>query len=161
MRSSPWVQSLIANPSAAILGTILADAVIAGTDERQPAWTTFVVTAITLVVFWLTHIYTQAIGQHLRARGRPVMALRTLAGHELAVIEGGVPTLILLALGALHLLEEDLAVNLAMWAGVAALFGWGALAGYRRDPGWKAPLLAGALGGVLGVFVVVLKALVH
>ena len=66
------------------------------------------------------------------------------------------PTLLLL-LGAIGLLNEPLAVQLALWTGVVQLFGWGIEVGRRRGRAWLATLLAGLINGAFGLVIIVLE----
>jgi len=63
--------------------------------------------------------------------------------------------------GALGLLNEPLAVRLALWTGVAQLFAWGIEVGRRRRKAWPAALLAGLINGAFGLVIVILEVLLH
>jgi hypothetical protein len=72
------------------------------------------------------------------------------------------PTLLLL-LGAIGLLNEALAVQLALWTGVVQLFGWGIESRWAADaaePGWRR-YSAGLINGAFGLVIIVLEVLLH
>lgn len=59
------------------------------------------------------------------------------------------------------MLEEALAVGLALWNGVVQLVGWGIDVGRRRGQGWPAALLTGLVNGAFGVMIVLLEVQLH
>jgi hypothetical protein len=70
-------------------------------------------------------------------------------------------SVVFLLLGALGLLDEELAVQLALWNGVVQLLGWGIDVGRRRGQAWPAALLVGLLNGAFGVAIIILEVLLH
>jgi len=153
--STPWARRrarLAANPGGAIYGTIVATAVIAAAGQHQPAGIVLAETVVTLLVFWLAHVYAQVLSQ-------PVRNVPATMGRELALLEAPAPSVLLLLLAALGLLGKGLAVNLALATAVAALVWWGVLTARRLGRAWPAALFAGAVDGVLGVVIIALKAL--
>jgi hypothetical protein len=137
--------------AGAIYGTIVATAVIAGTARHRPPGRVLALTLATLVVFWLAHVYAAALSPYLRGATRLRWATVTGAlAEEQPMLAAPAPSLLLLLLGALGVLGDQLAENLALWAGVAQLVGWGAT--YARLQGWRwhVALVAGAVNGMLG-----------
>lgn len=152
-----------ANLAGAIYGVITATAVIAATSAHgESIVATLAGTVATLVVFWLAHVYAEVLAHHLSGGHRPSMAVvRAALVKQLPVIEAPAPSVLLLLLGALGLLEPVRAVNLALWTGVAQLAAWGIA--YARQQGWpwSVAAVAGVINGGLGASVIVLKALIH
>jgi hypothetical protein len=70
-------------------------------------------------------------------------------------------SILFLFLGALGLLNEPLAVSLALWTGVAQLVGWGIDVGRRRGRAWPAALLIGLINGAFGVVIIILEVQLH
>jgi hypothetical protein len=146
----------------AIYGTIAAMAVIAGAARDPGHGKLLSLTVATLFVFWLAHVYAQALAHHLRgARRLEWGAVRAAMVEELPLLVGPAPLLALLALERLGVLEATLAVRLALWLGVAELVGWGIA--YARRQGWSplTALTAGAVNGLLGLAIVALEVIVH
>src|SRR3954452_21718743 len=118
-----------------IYGTIVATAVVAGAATHGQYERMLGVTVITLVVFWLAHVYAESLGHHLQnATGLAWSTVTRAMARERPMLVGPLPLLALLLLGAVGLLDENLAVNLALWAGVVQLAAWGVV--YARLQGW-------------------------
>jgi hypothetical protein len=153
---------LAANPSGAIYGTILATAVIAAAGNHgEPPGRIAVVTVVTLLVFWLAHVYSEVLANRLRGGRLRWTAVRATMADELAMVEAPLLSIVFLLLGAIGLFGDRLAVNLALANGVAQLFGWGALVGRRLGWSWFATLATGLVDAAFGVVIILLKALVH
>ncbi|WP_348787011.1 hypothetical protein [Leifsonia sp. NPDC080035] len=149
---------------AAIYGTIVYASVVAAAsienEDHESAVQVLVFSVVSIVVFWLAHVYSTALGFHgdadrLGDRMRDSLrhALRESSGMLEAAIVPSVPLL----LAALHVLPVNLGVTLALWLTVLML----ALLGYlvflvRGRP--VAVCLAGAvITGLFGVVVILLK----
>jgi hypothetical protein len=160
-RPSRW-RMFAPDTAEAIYGTIAAMAVIAGTAADPGHGKALWLTAATLFVFWLAHVYAQTLSHHLRgARRLEWSAVKAAMDEEWPLLEGPIPILVVLALGELHVLEGRLAVRLALWLGVAEMVTWGIL--YARRQRWKWPpaLVAGAVNGLFGLAIVLLEVIVH
>jgi hypothetical protein len=158
-----WARRIAANPAGAISGIIIATAVIATAAEDEPlnAGTVLWSTAWTVVVFWLAHVYADVIAE----RGTDRRPLPTVVGAamvaEVATLEAPAPSVLILALGALHVLGEELAVNLALWAGVVQLGVWGAATARARGRSWPGTIGLAASDASFGVLIIALKSVVH
>ena len=117
-------------------GTIVATAVIAATARHQPPGRVLAATIATLLIFWLAHVYADFLDHGLRQAGFDLKVLTGIAARELSMLAAPALSILFLLLGALGLLDEDLAVRLALWNGVAQLVGWGTDIGRRRGQGW-------------------------
>jgi len=148
--------------AGAIYGTITAAAVIAAGAGHLPPGRLLAATVATLAVFWLAHVYAQALSHHLRAGTRMRWATITAAmAEERPMLEGPAPSLVLLLLGLLGVLREEAAVRLALWAGVAQLVIWGVAYARRQGWSWPAAMVAGTVNGTFGVAIVLLEVLLH
>jgi hypothetical protein len=150
-----------ANPRGAIYGTIVASAVIAATAEHESPEVVLAATVATLLVFWLAHVYADFLDHGLRHGGSDLQVLAAIMGQELSMLAAPALSILLLLLGALGLLDEELAVRLALWSGVVQLVAWGIDVGRRRGGGWPAALLVGLVNGAFGLAIVVLEVLLH
>lgn len=148
--------------AGAIYGTVTATAVIAASAGHGSVLRILVVALATLAVFWVAHVYAHALSHHLRGATRLRWATVVGAmGEELSMLVAPLPSLLLLLAGVLGLLDDHLAVRLALWAGVLQLVAWGVT--YARRQGWNLPtaVVAGAVNGVLGVVIVLLEVFIH
>jgi hypothetical protein len=160
-RTSRW-RAFAPDTAGAIYGTIAAMAVIAGTAGDPSHAKPLNLTVATLFVFWLAHVYAQALSHHLRgARRLEWPVVREAMIEERALLEGPLPLLVVLALGALGVLDDRLTVRLALWLGVAQLVTWGILYARRQRWGWPTALTAGAINGTFGLLIVLLEVDVH
>src|SRR4051812_7195318 len=79
---------LTANPSGAVYGTIISTAVIAaasvhnGTPEQILA-----ANVLTLLVFWLAHVYSEVLEHRLRTSEFHFRVVRATMANELAMVE--------------------------------------------------------------------------
>jgi hypothetical protein len=104
-------------------------------------------TVATLVVFWLAH--------HLwGARKLEWSAILAALVEERPLLEGPALLLVLLALGSLGVLEEHMAVNLALWVCVPQLVGWSIAYARRQQRGWPTAVTAGRVNGMFGFTIV-------
>jgi hypothetical protein len=113
----------------------------------------------TVVVFWLTHAWAEALG--VRAAGEREYGLLAGLRHNLPVLEAAAQPLAALALAHLLGASDETAISIAIWVCVGTLMVLGA--GVARDEG--APphrVVLGAIScGALGLVMVGLKAVVH
>jgi hypothetical protein len=161
-QTSRWGLFRTPESAGAIYGTIAAMAVIAGTAKTTEHGEALGLTIATLLVFWLAHVYAHALAHHLRGAKRLDWSAVTAAmAEEWALLQGPIPLLVLLALGELGVLEERLAVRLALWLGVVELVTWGILYARRQRWSWLTALTAGAVNGLFGLIIVILEVVVH
>jgi hypothetical protein len=135
--------------------------VIAAAAEHASPGFILAATVATLLVFWLAHTYADVLDHGLR-HGRFALSLvAAVMARELSMLVAPALSVLFLLLGALGLLDEGLAVQLALWTGVAQLVGWGIEVGRRRGQPWPVALLGGVINGAFGVVIIVLEALLH
>src|SRR6266487_3102312 len=73
--------------------------------------------------------------------------LASIMVQELSMLVAPALSILFLLLGALGVLQEALAVGLALWNGVVQLIGWGIDVGRKRGQPWPAALLTGLVYG--------------
>src|SRR4051812_4828366 len=156
-------RSVSASDSAgAIYGTIVAMAVIASAAHDPVRGRAWALTISTLIVFWLAHVYAEALAHHLQGDKRlDVPAVRAAMAEELPMLIGPLPCLLLLGLDVIGLVEPAPAVTLALWVGVAQLVGWGVRYARRQRWSWPVAITTGVLNGAFGVVIVILEVLIH
>ena len=160
-RSSRWL-AFAPDTAGAIYGTIAAMAVIAGTASSDSHAKPLVLTVATLSVFWLAHVYAQALSHHLRGvRRLQWSVVREAMIEERPLLEGPLPLLIVLAVGALGVIDNHLAIRVALWLGVAQLLTWGMLYARRQRWRWVTAVTAGVVNAVFGLLIVLLEVVIH
>jgi hypothetical protein len=160
--ATPRTFGVRTDAAGAIYGTIAAMAVIAGAARYQSDAEIFTLTLVTLVVLWLAHVYAETLAQHLKQGGRPKWSVVVTAmTKERTMLEGPAPMLLVLGLGGIGILDNDLALTLALWTGLAQLFAWGVTYARRLKWGWATALGIGLVNGAFGLIIVLLEVIVH
>ncbi|POH64333.1 hypothetical protein C3B61_12815 [Cryobacterium zongtaii] len=150
---------------ASVYGTILVSGmiVVAG-GYGATSWQTFLGVIGTVFVFWAAHVYAGAVveyGLNQAQDSTMATAVRLSLRHSLGFLTSAIPPSIVLLLGALRAVPDDVAVWAALWLGVVILgaIGYSAFA-FRGSP-WVIRIL-GCLGtSTLGIAMILLKVLVH
>jgi hypothetical protein len=166
MSSSGPVQARLArlatNPARAIYGSIVATAVIAASSaHEESALRVAEATAITLVVFWLAHVYSAILEHRFEGNEFRMSVIPKVMAEELPMVESPAVAIAILLAGALGWISDDLAINLALAAGVAQLLMWGVIGARRLGWSWPATIVAGLIDAAFGLIVIALKAIVH
>jgi hypothetical protein len=153
---------LTTNASRAIYGTIVATALIGAVSahENNPGRIALAV-LVTLLVFWLAHVYSGMLEHGLRQQHAAPAALRATMADEFAMVEAPVLSIVILLLGWLGWLGDRLAINLALANGVVQLFLWGVAVARRWGRPRLAALVAGLVNAGFGMVIVLLEALLH
>jgi hypothetical protein len=146
-----------------LYGTIVALAVLVASARafaHEPGHIAVVV-VVTSLVFWLAHVYAQALGGSVTRERRLTLAeLRSVARHEAAVVEAALVPVAALVLGAIGVLSASAAVWLALAAGLAVLAAEGFLFARLERLGWLATLAIVSVNLALGVALIGLKLVV-
>jgi hypothetical protein len=143
---------------AIVAGSVLAVSSSHADESAHVAAATALVTAI----YWLAHVYVDAIGGGFRDQGNSMPRRIVLAMREsIELLVGAVPPVLVFLLAKLLGADVQTAALAALWFTVALLavagFGAAYLAGVR---GW--PLVVESLvAGSFGVLVILLKFLLH
>jgi hypothetical protein len=151
------------HPVEGILGTVITAELMAAYSE-PPIHLGAVVLGIivAVLVYWLTHVYADEVG-HGPVKGRAFAKRRLMSTlrRQWALVDASFPPLIVLlvafALGA----GASRALLVADLSAVLLLVGWGVLTARRRGIRGPSLILTGLVAGVLGLVVVVLRAVVH
>ncbi len=151
------------NFAAAVYGSILAAGVVASLDVGDVTDGDMTAAlAGTMLVFWLAHVWSEAIGDRIKdPRPYTWRRVRAVAAWHWPMVQASLGPLGALVLADLGVWSLDTAVTVALAVSIAQLVGWGVVVGRRTFAGWPAALLSGAVDGMLGVAIVVLKTLVH
>jgi hypothetical protein len=158
-----WRGARNGNFAAAVYGSILAAGVVASLDVGDVgAGDMIAALAGTMVVFWLAHVWAEGIADRMHdPRPYTWRRLRAAAAWHWPMVQAATGPLLALALAGLGAWTLDTGVTLALAISIAQLVGWGIAVGRRTFDSWPAALASGAVDGLLGMVLIVLKTLVH
>jgi hypothetical protein len=163
--SSRWerIRHALVTPEL-IYGTIISSAVIAVAEDDDDDFDVFVVTIVTMLVFWVAHVFAIAVANHGKRGGRVIgigQAFRDGIHHSKGLLYSSIVPLLFLILGSTGVLDEDTAYLMALVAGtvVLAVLGWMAFA--ERGSPWPVRVLGCLATALLGLVIVAFKAFLH
>ena len=158
-----WRGGTNGNFAAAVYGSILAAGVVASLDVGHvTSGDMTLALAGTLLVFWLAHVWSEAIADRMQdPRPYSWRRARAVAAWHWPMVQAAFGPLLALLLADLGAWSLGTAVTVALLVSVAQLVGWGIAVGRRTFHSWPAALLSGAVDGLLGVVLILLKTLVH
>jgi hypothetical protein len=142
-------------------GTVLVSVVIAVSDDSGRSLNTLGVTIVSMLVLWISQVYIVAIAvQGARAEGEPIRvweSIRFAFGRSVGLLYATIPPLIPLGLGALGVLDVQVAYWSALWMGVLvlAILGWIAFA--SRRAAWYLRLGGACATAALGLLIILLR----
>jgi hypothetical protein len=147
-----------------IEGAIVATALVAGLDETDtvsPARALWLLLA-TGAFFWLAHSYADLLAGriqgHYRMKRKDIVRV---VSREWPLFQAALPLAVPLVLGALGVLSDGQALNLAWLIGVAALVGWGVLFARREGYGLAGVVATASVNAGVGLLMIVLKVAVR
>jgi hypothetical protein len=146
-----------------VYGTIVVLAVLIAGARAYPheAGRIAALVVVTSVVFWLAHVYAQALGESVaRERRLTLVELRSVGRHEAAIIEAAVVPVAALLFGAVGVISTTAAVWLALATGLGVLAVEGVLFARLERLGWLGTLVIVSVNLALGVSLIGLKLLV-
>ena len=116
---------------------------------------------VTSSVFWLAHVYSQALALSLDERETFSRGeIRRVAGREWPLLQAAVVPSLILLVGALGLLGTMTAYRLAVGYGAAALVWWGLIFARKERLSRKTTAVVVVINAGFGIFIVLLKELV-
>jgi hypothetical protein len=159
-RMHQWPRHRLAERvSAASYGTVLVVAAVAVVDVESVAsgWGWELVTGVGLAT-WAAHLYAEIVGDHLRHHTALTAAelKRAMADGSPILMAAVLPALVLM-LGRLDVLDEAVALWLAVVVGLLQLVGVGAFVGSEVGSGSRTTWSYAGVTGALGLAVVGLK----
>lgn len=157
-----------AGTPAAIYGTIVYASVVAASsidnEDRDGAVQILVFSVVSIVVFWLAHVYSTALGFHgdaSRLSARVLDSFRHALHESSGMLEAAVIPSVPLALAALGWIPPAVGVVLALWLTVLILAVLGFLVFLVRGRPVAICLIGALVTGLFGVVVIVLKTALH
>lgn len=151
------------DPAGLLYGALIAAAVLAtASSETDDAGSVALSTLAVLLIYFLAHVYIGA--QQLQFAGdrrQTFLRLQSTARHELSVIYGGLPAIVLYVVVHLAGATSDAAASVAVYFSIAVLVAVGYLAAHRAGRSGRAAALDAVIAGLLGVVVILAKASLH
>ena len=164
MTSEEDLEQREANVSGAVYGQVLATSLVValGHDKSLSSLEMLLALAVTMTVFWLAHVYSEAVAGVLALGHNSSFAeLRRLAAGEWPIAEAAATSIFALALGAVGVLDRQEAIWLAIALGIADLCLWGWRIGRRWHRSWLYSLVLAGASGLVALPVVALKVFIH
>ena len=146
-----------------VYGTIVVLSVIVAGAKAFPDDTTriAVLVAGTTIVFFLAHAYSHALTHSVRTGERLTLhEVRHIGRHEAALVLAGLPSIVVLLLGSLDVMDADTAIWLALGLGLAVLAVQGFVFARLERLGPTATVAVVGVNLALGLLLVALKLLV-
>lgn len=163
-RSTPLLPTSIAT-EAGVYGIIVVSGLVAAAGTAgMGSVQTLIFVAVTLVVFWIAHLYSSTVALHGTVDGEIVglrEAIRRSVRRSRGLLVSGLIPAVPLLLGAFGVIEDRSAAWAALWVGTAVL-GLLGYAAYRRK---NAPLHMRLVGAVctasFGLVIIVVKVIIQ
>jgi hypothetical protein len=164
MRALRWIGSQLVTADA-IYGLILFSALVAViSTDHSDSWEVFWVSGLSLVVFFVAHVYAGTIANHGVVDGHEVTlghAFQSALGNSSGMLFASVLPAIPLLLGIAHLLSYGTSVDDSLYVVLVIL----AVLGYLSFAQRKSKMVVrifGALGTALfGLAIIILNSAVH
>ena len=130
---------------AAVYGSFLVASVVgatfeAGADARTLTGSAFA----SMLVFWLAHVWSEVVGEHIAAGTRfHARVIPVIARREWPLVQAAAVPTALLALAWAGVWSRETGAALALGRAILQITGWGVVAGFRSG---ASPLSAVILG---------------
>jgi hypothetical protein len=156
-----WLFAEGDNLAGGVYGTILVTSIVAAAAGTSVIWRSLGIVLVTTFVFWLAHVYANALAAGLdRTDEFSLAEVGRIARHEWPLLQAAVVPSLCLAAGGLGLVEDATAYWLAIGFGAAALVSWGLFFARQTGLSRTATLIVVFLNASFALCVVSLKILV-
>jgi hypothetical protein len=146
-----------------VYGTIVVMSVIAAGAKayEHELWRLVVLAGGSSLVLWLAHVYADGLGESLiLGRRLTVDELSAITRREYSVIAAAILPLAAVGLGALGVIAQRTAVQLALWLGVVVLTAQGVRYARMAHMSPRAACAAVSLNLAIGLGLVALEILI-
>jgi hypothetical protein len=151
------------NYAGAIYGTILSMTVIS-TSSKDPSLGPVEIASwalATAFVFFLAHVYSSIVARGFARPAKVMDLVKEEARFEWPMVQGALVPAAVMLLAPLGVIADDRASYVAVWTGVAMLFGAGLVIGKKESYGWGRSLVIASINAAIGLLIVSLKIFVH
>jgi hypothetical protein len=149
--------------SGTVYGTIIVMSVLAAGAKayQHNLWRLVVLAGGSVVVLWLAHVYSDALGESLKTgRRATINELSSIARREYSIVGAAILPLVAVGLGAAGVLAQRTAVQLALWLGVVTLTAQGIRYAQLERLSRSATLVTVTLNLAIGLAIVALEVLI-
>jgi len=146
-----------------VYGQIVVTALVAtlSEDETISAGQLLFWVVVTMLVFWIAHLYAEGVARRLGLdRDLGLADLKALVADELPELYPTLPAMLVLALGWIGVLSKQAAADAAIALGVTTLAAMGYVIARRSRLPPRATIASVALNGGFGLAIVALKAFI-
>ena len=162
--SSPVIRASFATEQS-VYGVILVSGmIVVSATHDATSWEVFWTVVVTVIVFWMAHVYAGTVAHHGLDHGRVLgirESFREALMHSWGLLASALIPCFILLLGATEAVPDYLAIWLALWAGVLVLAILGYIAFARRGAAWPVRVLGGLTTAAFGLVLMLMKAIVH
>ncbi len=158
-----WARRNFVTPQF-VSGTVLVSVVIAVADESRGLIDVFTITVVSILVFWATDVFVQALTAEGRQPDEPIhlsVSTRVALHRAKGLLYAAIVPLFFLVVGINGLHGGQAAYWAALLAGVIVLAAVGWVAFAKRGIPWYGHLLGAAATASLGAAAIVLKILLQ
>jgi len=161
--SSALVALILRNPRDLVYGVIAVGAMLAAESAGRETYPkTVAAVVVTLVLYWLAHSYAEVAGERLREGGRlTARRLFVTMLNETPILLGAVLPLIAVLIcwwADVNLSDAEAA---AVWTAAGLVLALELTAGLRARLSGLELLLQALTGAMLGLLIILLRALLH
>jgi hypothetical protein len=151
------------DPAGLLYGAVISASVLVGVSAHADQFEYVVLaTVLALGVYWLAHVYVRVQSGQFGGDGLNVLQRTTAAAvHEVSVLEGGVPAIVVYVAADLVGLDNGAAARAAVYFSVGLLVFVGYLGAHKAGGSGWAAVLDAMVAGLFGVVVVVAKTILH
>jgi len=161
VRAASWLART--DPAGLLYGAIVSAAVLATVSAHaEGSEFVAVATAVVVVVYWMAHVYIDALSRQFDGDTRHFMLrLRTSSAHETSVLKGGTPAILIYVVASAAGMDIGSAAATAVYFSVVLLAAVGYLGAHQAGLRGRAVLLEVAGAASFGLLIVAAKALLH
>jgi hypothetical protein len=154
---------VFSNPGIAVYGAIAVAALLAAESPvRETYARTIAAVVITLLLYWLAHSYADLVGERLESGRRLTFRVIGKAmAHNVSMLSGATIPLIPLIVWWIAGRPLTAAVVIAEWTAAAMIVVIEVIAGVRGQLRGRELTTQVAIGGLLGVMVMLLRVILH
>ena len=152
-----------ADPAGLLHGAIVSAAVLATASHHDDdATRVAIATGVFLIIYWMADVYIQAISVRFDLDPHPLgRRVLSAARHHVGVLKGGLPGIAVYLLAYAVGGDSSEAAFVALSFSVVLLMVVGYLGARRVGTPGRPALVEAVGGGLLGVVVIIAKALLH
>lgn len=149
----------------AVYGIILVAGMTAVSGvHRATSLQVFATVLVTVLVFWLAHLYAGTVAGHGLDHDRVVglrESFRRSFRRSLGLLLSSLIPLLILLMGSARMIPDLVTIWMTLWVCVAVLGVLGYIAFHRRRAPWPIRILGSLTTAAFGLIIIVAKAFIH